>query len=357
MPKMTEGENDVKSNPDDKSLLIVTPAFFPRKGGIETVCLLLARAFSKNGWRITVVTSEHIAPGLSCYLDYKVIRNPTSSQLFRCYKSHQLVFIMQGMASLGWPSLLFRNRCLLSYHIFVSWKSRPSIISFLLGRIMRKVIVSGACSRHLAKTLGNNICFLPNPYDDEVFKLSNKTTRVFDVCYVGRMIECKGVCVLLDALAVLDKQGIKLRCVLIGDGSDKRDFMLRTTTLGLQNSVEWKPTMNSVEIADILNHSKVLCVPSTWEEPFGIVALEGIASGCRVIASRVAGLPEAVGRCGVLVAPGDSQTLAAAISKEIRDWLPVVELNENCKKHLREHNPCKVAEAFLMAATGTKACD
>lgn len=65
----------------------------------------------------------------------------------------------------------------------------------------------------------------------------------------------------------------------------------------------------------------VVVVPSTWIEPFGITALEGMSSGLPVVASRHGGLAISVvdGQTGFLVEPGNATDLAAALAKLIRD--------------------------------------
>src|SRR6185437_13769239 len=58
-------------------------------------------------------------------------------------------------------------------------------------------------------------------------------------------------------------------------------------------------------------------VPSIWNEPFGMVALDAAAAGLPVIASRAGGLAEIVvdGQTGILVPPGDERELATAIMR------------------------------------------
>jgi glycosyltransferase involved in cell wall biosynthesis len=62
-------------------------------------------------------------------------------------------------------------------------------------------------------------------------------------------------------------------------------------------------------------------VPSVWPEAFGMVALEAMAAGRPVVASRIGGLPEVVadGRSGLLVDPGDPKALAGALTRIAND--------------------------------------
>jgi glycosyltransferase involved in cell wall biosynthesis len=91
--------------------------------------------------------------------------------------------------------------------------------------------------------------------------------------------------------------------------------------------------------------SELLLVPSRYE-PFGIVALEAIASRCPVVAAQTDGLPEAVGDCGVLVPPDDSAALADATermleSSERRESL------EAMPAHIARHRIDQIADDYL----------
>ncbi|HOJ68105.1 MAG TPA: glycosyltransferase family 4 protein [Candidatus Hydrogenedentes bacterium] len=63
--------------------------------------------------------------------------------------------------------------------------------------------------------------------------------------------------------------------------------------------------------------SSVIVVPSVWHEPFGLVAVEAMATGRPVVASRTGGLADIIvdGETGILVSPGDPEALADAIAK------------------------------------------
>jgi glycosyltransferase involved in cell wall biosynthesis len=57
----------------------------------------------------------------------------------------------------------------------------------------------------------------------------------------------------------------------------------------------------SPDVATIYSMSRLVIIPSQWEEPFGRIALESMLSGVPVIASRTGGLPESVGDGGILI--------------------------------------------------------
>jgi glycosyltransferase involved in cell wall biosynthesis len=74
---------------------------------------------------------------------------------------------------------------------------------------------------------------------------------------------------------------------------------------------------HAAEVGSVYEASDVVVVPSIEPEPFGLVAAEAMAAGLPVIASRIGGLPEIVDdhRTGLLVDPGDADSLLAAMRK------------------------------------------
>jgi|GEM_PF-207911 glycosyltransferase involved in cell wall biosynthesis/O-antigen/teichoic acid export membrane protein len=75
------------------------------------------------------------------------------------------------------------------------------------------------------------------------------------------------------------------------------------------------------DVPALLQTLDVVCVPSIQAESFGLVALEAMAAGVPVVASRVGGLPEVLGQgeCGLLVPPGDARALAQALRRLLSD--------------------------------------
>jgi glycogen synthase len=91
----------------------------------------------------------------------------------------------------------------------------------------------------------------------------------------------------------------------------------------------------------------VMVVPSIWPEPFGVVALEGLAAGCVVAASSEGGLPEAVGECGVLFPNGDAKALAAVLKELLTDSALREKLRAESDRHLEQFTPETIAKRYL----------
>ena len=133
---------------------------------------------------------------------------------------------------------------------------------------------------------------------------------------VGALEERKGHAVLLEALAILANPRVHLLCA--GEGSARAVLEARCAALGLDATVRFLGRVD--DVASVLAAADVMVMPSR-QEGLGVAALEAMAVGLPVIASRVGGLPEAVkdGETGLLVPTGDPAALAAAIGRLAAD--------------------------------------
>lgn len=133
---------------------------------------------------------------------------------------------------------------------------------------------------------------------------------------VGALEERKGHGVLLDALAMLRDPRLRVLCA--GDGSLRDALPARAAALGLADRVRFLGPVG--DVAALLAAADALVMPS-HHEGLGVAALEAMAAGLPIVASRVGGLPEAVvdGETGLLVPPGDAAALAAALARLAAD--------------------------------------
>lgn len=138
------------------------------------------------------------------------------------------------------------------------------------------------------------------------------------VGFVGRLAEQKGLDTLLDAWQIVERENPTALLSLVGDGSLRGELQRKARVSGLER-VSFHGHMKDASV--IMSELDVLCLPSRWEG-LGLVLLEAMRAGCPIVASRVGGIPEAVGEHGeaaLLVPPDDPAKLAEALLAVCRD--------------------------------------
>ena len=102
----------------------------------------------------------------------------------------------------------------------------------------------------------------------------------------------------IDACVQLWKTGKNFSLTITGDGPEREMLEKKMNNSDYEKFVQFTGFKKEKELNEAFNEHKILVVPSRWKEPFGIVALEGLAAGCLVLCSDGGGLPEAVGEFG-----------------------------------------------------------
>jgi len=138
------------------------------------------------------------------------------------------------------------------------------------------------------------------------------TADEFVVVITAALEERKGHDVLLDAIAMLPDVRVRVLCA--GTGSQAAALERRRDALGLGDRVVFLGRVEDVPA--LLAASDTVVLPSR-HEGLGVAALEAMAAGRPVVASKVGGLPEALGNgeAGLLVEPGEAGALAAALRR------------------------------------------
>jgi glycosyltransferase involved in cell wall biosynthesis len=190
-------------------------------------------------------------------------------------------------------------------------------------------------------------CVVPNPYRHEVFRAIPGIARTKDLIFVGRLVSDKGGDVLLRAMALLKKKGLTPGLTYVGSGPEEATWAALAEELAIGDQVRFVGRADGERVAHALSEHRILVVPSRWAEPFGIVALEGIACGCVVVASEGGGLTEAVGDCGITVPNGDAEALAAALDRVLRSEELQGTLRGGAARHLAAHRPDVAARGYL----------
>jgi len=136
---------------------------------------------------------------------------------------------------------------------------------------------------------------------------------------LGRLNEPKkGLVVFLAAARRLLRDVPRVRFVLVGDGPQRAALEERATREGVSHCTVFAGIRR--DVAEVMRALDLFVQPSLWEG-FGLTALEAMAVGTPVVATRVGGVPEVVvdGESGLLVPPGDAEALAAACARVLND--------------------------------------
>ena len=159
-----------------------------------------------------------------------------------------------------------------------------------------------------------------NGLDLDEWSFSDPAARPRSIVAVGRLVEKKGFCHLLDACRILADRGEEFSCSVIGTGELEEPLRDQIRELDLVEFVELAGPRPHDEVRTAIQQAAVLAAPCVHAEDgnrdgLPTVILESMALGTPVVATGVTGIPEAVEHrtTGILVAERDAEALADAL--------------------------------------------
>jgi glycosyltransferase involved in cell wall biosynthesis len=187
------------------------------------------------------------------------------------------------------------------------------------------VTVCDANVSHLANHLSGRamakVRRLYNGIDLTLFAAAKGAPRDPDhILAVGRLVEKKGLDVLLRSVAALRRPPV--RVTIAGEGDDRARLEAMVGELGLAGRVELVGALDQAAVRELMARATLLCQPCVVgpdgnQDALPTVLLEAMASGLPVITTPVGGIAEIAdgGRAGVLVPAGDAEATARAIAE------------------------------------------
>jgi len=183
------------------------------------------------------------------------------------------------------------------------------------------------------------------------------------VLAIGRFVHWKGFEYLIDAVATASAEHPALRLVLVGDGDLRQELEARARASGIAGGVTFAGMVGRDAIAAYLGVADVVTVPSIhyggYVDGLPNVALEAMAAGKALVATRVGGLPQLVrdGVNGLLVEEQDVADLAAAILALGRDPGLRARLGATAQAEIRDERSWdavarRFVDVYERAATG-----
>lgn len=325
-------------------ILAVSHNYLPRLGGIETVTDALTRAWAAAGHEVTIATET--PSEVSCDRAVALLRRPSPRALFAATRRADLVWHNHVSLRALWALAAAPRPWVVTHQGWLRGSDGSLGIGYRVKRLVSRWARSVAISQAIAADLPMSATVIPNPYRDRLFRNLNLPRR-FELAFLGRLVSDKGAMLLIEALARLGEEGRRPRLLIIGEGPERGRLEAETQRLELSKQIQFAGPLREEALVEALNSAGILVVPSLYREPFGIVALEGIACGCAIIASAGGGLPEAVGPCGLTFPNGDAEALARRIDELIGSEGRREALLQGAKDHLAGFKTPAIAERYI----------
>jgi glycogen synthase len=328
-------------------ILVYSPSFYPAVGGLETIISTLAHEFTDRGHDVKLISQTPTTTKDIKQFTFDIIRKPTNQELLKLVRWCDVYF--HGCVSLKglWPLLLVRRPLAITHQTWYRRVDGSNNWQDYLKKFVTRFAANIACSQSISVTMPGKSTVIPNSYREDIFCEYLNISRSQDLVFLGRLVSDKGVNLLISALAQLKSRGLTPNLTVIGKGPEQDNLCQQAKELDVINQVAFVGVKLDQELSQLLNDHKIMVVPSLWEEPFGIVALEGIACGCVIVGSSGGGLKDAVGNCGVTFPNGDVDALTNALYNLLSHPDQLENYRQNAPPHLALHTSKAVASQYL----------
>ena len=150
-----------------------------------------------------------------------------------------------------------------------------------------------------------------------------KVYEIRELLFIGRFVKNKGLDILIKSVGELVHKGYKIRLTLIGEGPEKNSLSALVGDLKLEHYVLFCPFVDYSKVPETISKYDLSILPSIQYglalEQFGRTVVESKACGVPVVASNLGGIPNALGKYGNLVEPGNQQALTEGIESYLID--------------------------------------
>jgi len=154
---------------------------------------------------------------------------------------------------------------------------------------------------------------------------------------VGRLVPQKGVEYFIRAIPTIANNYPEAKYIIVGEGWSRDKLEAEARATGHSDKIHFTGFASDKDVIELMTSADVLIVPSIYE-PFGIVALEGMATGVPVVTSKVGGLAEVIDhdKTGLFVYPRSLESIAWGIDRILSDPDHANWLTQNAKEKLHK---------------------
>jgi glycosyltransferase involved in cell wall biosynthesis len=322
-------------------LLFISSVFYPKIGGIEVNSEILVRGFVHLGADVHLLTNTETSK-ISDDNDrfpFKVIRKPNNLILLKEFLWADVVFENHLTLRMSWPLFFLKKKYVIAIR---TWLNKAEGVWNMLEKLKRWRLTKAnaviAVSEIVRQLTFDKSIVIGNPYRSELFTIKNNVEKK-DFVFLGRLVSDKGCDMAIKMLHLLH-QNKKHKCnlTIIGDGNEMDNLKDLVNEYELNDYISFTGNLRGEELVKCLNKHKYLLVPSRWREPFGNVALEGMACGCLPFVSDGSGLVDAVGNAGIVFERNNIQSMYNEIEKFLNNSDLEQKIRNNVENHLKKHS-------------------
>jgi glycosyltransferase involved in cell wall biosynthesis len=171
---------------------------------------------------------------------------------------------------------------------------------------------------------------------------------------VSRLVEKKGLLVLLEACRLLRDRGVAFHCWIVGEGALRQRLSELVRTWALQEHVRLLGPLRQGEVLRCYGQAEIFVLPCQTgadgnRDGLPVSIVEALACGLPVVTTPMTGIPEVVrdGENGLLVPEGDAEALAQAIQRTLGDQQLLARLRSRARPSVVSTFDCHQTAARL----------
>lgn len=289
--------------------LLISYAFAPGVGGIETVGSAIWRELRKQGRCLVITNSIDSEAGNAT--DADVVCRPGFFHLIRLLFNAQRIIINNPSIRLTWPLLFMvkKNMTMQIHHTPFAHdtKFKTGIFTLVKRYYSSAIGRNYFVSAYLRAVQGLPGAVIYNPVNLPLGQPRDGRRRVeIRILFMGRFTEVKGCDVFVEIVHQLVSLGLRVRAKMIGHGALKTQLQELVSQYGLSNIIEFGQVMSSDQALHIYDWADFVLLPSRIGEGFPaeglpMVVLEAKTRGAIVLGTRSGGMPEAIGNSGLVL--------------------------------------------------------
>ncbi|WP_230740895.1 glycosyltransferase [Methanooceanicella nereidis] len=248
--------------------------------------------------------------------------------------------LFMGCESMPGPLKPFCKKMTKNGHIVKYVKDNTDIFIAVTERAKQALIIEGVPEDKI-RTIPVGVDterFKPADADPALIERFGLSDNGFNVLFMGRLVKEKGIYDLLYAakLLSLDVETRNIKILIAGSGPEKDNMAKIIKDLAIDRQVSLIGSFSYEQVPKLYNVSDAFILPSItapwWQEQFGMVLVEAMASRLPVISTLSGSIPEVLGDGGILIQPDDP----FSIYREIKNIMTDKAYRERLKFSARE---------------------